>query len=164
MDNNCPIIYERPNGGFIKIGNTSLLSLLSFRQNSICDTEAGGIILGRFIKSCSDIVIDDITHPMPGDIRKRYYYYRRKEPHQELIEKLWITSNGTCNYLGEWHTHPEDYPTPSRFDYSNWKIVLKEFNYDSKSLFFVIVGRKSISIWEGFKRDLRFVKLKIRGD
>ncbi|HCZ9268877.1 TPA: Mov34/MPN/PAD-1 family protein [Vibrio alginolyticus] len=28
-------------------------------------------------------------------------------------------SGGTVNYIGEWHTHPEDFPKPSQQDRSS---------------------------------------------
>ena len=41
------------------------------------------------------------------------------------------------DYLGEWHTHPEDWPKPSGKDLREWRILLRE---QRRPLVFLIVG------------------------
>uniref|UniRef100_UPI003CED28D9 Mov34/MPN/PAD-1 family protein n=1 Tax=Enterobacter cloacae complex sp. 280C5 TaxID=3395861 RepID=UPI003CED28D9 len=35
-------------------------------------------------------------------------------------------SDGFLVYLGEWHTHPEDFPQPSSTDLRSWRTGLKD--------------------------------------
>jgi integrative and conjugative element protein (TIGR02256 family) len=44
------------------------------------------------------------------------------------------------DYVGEWHTHPEDVPAPSTIDLQEWSIVMKR--NPGKPMIFLIVGRK----------------------
>jgi integrative and conjugative element protein (TIGR02256 family) len=121
--------------------------------------EAGGVLLGRFIKDSKDIVIDKITIPMIGDKRTRFSFIRGEAMHQRIVDREWSRSKGTCNYLGEWHTHPENYPSPSNTDIADWKRKLKEGHYSSRYLYFIIVGIKELYIWEGDRRTLKLKKL-----
>lgn len=55
-------------------------------------------------------------------------------------------SNGKKIYLGEWHTHPEDYPKPSSLDKNS---ILKQIRgniLNSEIIFMLILGRKNINI------------------
>jgi integrative and conjugative element protein (TIGR02256 family) len=65
-----------------------------------------------------------------------------------VIDRAWRQSGGTCTYLGEWHTHPEQHPTPSGIDWQNWqrKLLVDRF---TEPIFFVIVGIAAIHVWEG---------------
>lgn len=59
-------------------------------------------------------------------------------------------SNHTRFYIGEWHTHPEDIPTPSSRDYKS----LKDSYHKNKMvvpnlILMAIVGRKAIC-WKMF--------------
>ncbi|PGB81752.1 hypothetical protein COM05_18850 [Bacillus toyonensis] len=154
------MIYES-NEFQLKISKSVNNTLNHYRQLKMQDTEAGGVLLGRFLHESNNIVIDQITVPMENDIRTRYFFQKCREDHQDIIDKVWIESGGTCNYLGEWHTHPEPHPTPSSHDRNEWKKVLKYTVCDSNKLFFVIIGTKSIGVWVGYRTNLKIIKLKM---
>lgn len=154
------LTFSLSNKGKLKLSDEALLRMYSFIQNEKQDEEAGGVMLGRFLKDSKDIVVDHVTIPMISDKRSRLSFIRSKKMHQRIIDKEWENSKGTCNYLGEWHTHPEEYPTPSKVDLDNWKLRLKEDVFTSRYLYFVIVGTRETRIWEGDKRTLKIIKLK----
>lgn len=154
-------IFEITNGGKIKLAGSVIEILQQHKQVNKDSFESGGVLLGRFIKVSKNIVVDKITPPMKGDKQTRFSFKRLSPLHQEIITEEWKKSNGTCNYLGEWHTHPEDYPTPSGVDIKDWKRKLKKDVFSGRYLYFVIAGIKSIEIWEGDRRTLEIVKLKI---
>lgn len=155
------LVYYRPTGGRVKISSTALLKINQFRQNTIDATEAGGVLLGRYILGSEDIVVDDVTLPHNQDKRYRYRFIRNQRSHQQEIIKYWKQSNATCNYLGEWHTHPEPVPHPSHDDIYDWKRILRQAQFDSQSLLFIIVGTGQISVWESFKHSQEIKKLDI---
>lgn len=160
MFQEASLIFTLINGGKIKIDNGALLRMYNYIQRDREDFEAGGVLLGRFIKETKDIVIDNVSVPMIGDKRTRFSFLRSKGMHQAVVDRAWLKSKGTCNYVGEWHTHPEDYPTPSVVDLNNWKNRLREDIFSSRFLYFIIVGRIETRIWEGDKRTLKLVRLK----
>lgn len=154
MIDNDKYVFTRYKLGRIKIGDQALYVLTSFIQSLPEATEAGGVLLGRFILNGNDIVVDDVTPPHNKDKRYRNRFIRNQQTHQEEIVKRWKESNGTCNYLGEWHTHPEPVPRPSNLDLRDWKRILKQARVDSESLFFVIVGTEQLCVWEGCRETL----------
>jgi integrative and conjugative element protein (TIGR02256 family) len=153
-------IFEITNGGKIKLTSSVIEVLQQHKQVNNDSFESGGVLLGRFIKVSKNIVVDKITTPMKGDKQTRFSFKRLSPLHQEIITVEWNKSNGTCNYLGEWHTHPEDYPTPSGVDIRDWKRKLKKDVFSGRYLYFIIAGIKNIEIWEGDRRTLEIVKLK----
>lgn len=132
--------------------------LSSFIQHN-GQPEAGGVLLGRALKETGDSIIDEITIPTEGDRRSRFAFHRSRKKHQQAIDMAWEESQKTCNYLGEWHTHPEPVPTPSSVDLRNWKDRLKKDFFDSPYLYFIIVGTETIEAWEGCKESGIVVKL-----
>lgn len=144
--------FKRPDGSVLKIGAEALGVMLSFRQLAPADKEAGGILLGRHIIDSRDVVVDEVSVPMKGDKRSRCGFERSNKPHQKVIDERWRTSGGTCQYLGEWHTHPEPVPHPSSVDVGDWKRRLKHDTVDSEISFFVVVGTKGLAVSEGSRR------------
>ena len=153
------LIFVLSNDGKIKLTEECWNKMKGYMQLSSNSLEAGGVLLGRFIKDSKNVILDNITVPMIGDKRSRYSFSRRRSMHQRIVDRFWDKSNGTCNYLGEWHTHPEDYPSPSDVDYADWKRKLKEDHFSSRYLYFIIVGLKHTYIWEGDRRSKRIIKL-----
>ena len=152
------IVFRRIEGGRLKIAKEALIIFENFIQDEHKKKEAGGVLLGRMIKKSDDVIIDMVSPPQKKDKRKRTFFKRNNE-HQNIINQEWEKSEGTCNYLGEWHTHPEDYPSPSGVDLKNWKKQLKNAMYEGDTLFFIIVGIQEVVAFEGSKSKLTIQKL-----
>jgi integrative and conjugative element protein (TIGR02256 family) len=109
--------------------------LRAFRQVSPVDDEAGGILLGY--RRPPHLHVVEFTTPAPKDRRSRYEFDRRDPYHQACARRLWKASTGKIDCLGEWHTHPENDPSPSRTDTSEWFRVL---SVNPQARVFVIIG------------------------
>lgn len=144
--------FKRPDGSVLKISAEALGVMFSFRQLAPADKEAGGILLGRHIIHSLNIVVDEVSIPMRGDQRSRYGFKRSSKLHQKIIDERWSDSGGTCQYLGEWHTHPEPVPHPSSVDVGDWKRRLKHDTVDSEITFFIVVGTEGLAVSEGSRR------------
>ena len=155
------LVYVRPNGGRIKLPAEVIASIRGYIQNDAQKPEGGGVILGRYNLDTHDVVNDKVSFPMPGDRATRTTFFRKKKSHQQVIDREWEASNYTCTYLGEWHTHPEPYPSPSCIDNNNWKRKLKNDIVDSNSLFFLIVGTAEMRMWEGHRPSSSLLMLKL---
>ncbi|MBD0405295.1 Mov34/MPN/PAD-1 family protein [Flammeovirga sp. EKP202] len=151
--------FRLPVSGIIQINEDIVNKLTTFKQIESDSTEAGGIILGRKLIGTNNLIIDEITIPFPDDIRKRYSFKRKQENHQKVVETRWKESEKTENYLGEWHTHAEDNPTPSNIDKNDWKRRIMKDNLYLDFLISIIVGRKNIEIWVTDKQK-NVIKLK----
>ncbi len=148
-----PLVFRKYDGGKFKIDKIPLQKIIEYLQVNDEMKEAGGVLLGRYIIDSNDIVVDDITTPMQNDVRKRFFFLKQKKYHQKIVTESWIKSKGTCNYLGEWHTHPEAIPTPSIVDTKEWERLLKSTKFEGESLYFVIAGTEQIRIWECSKTN-----------
>lgn len=153
-------IFQRPDGGKLKFAADAVSTCLEYRQDGPDKLEAGGVLLGRRIERSSDVIIDRVSVPTPRDRRSLLSFFRSHEPHQKRIDEAWKNSDGTCNYLGEWHTHPEEVPSPSCLDYWEWRRLVKKCSYLGDELFFVIVGTSRVCAWEGRRRSWRIVQLE----
>jgi integrative and conjugative element protein (TIGR02256 family) len=143
--------FSRPAEGVVEFAEGALAHLLMHRQLSKGAPEAGGVLLGRLVKGLPDIIVDHALGPSPQDRRGRFFFFRAKSPAQTLIDQAWQASGQTLNYLGEWHTHPEDDPSPSCIDKRDWSRISARARYEQSSLLFVIVGRKHLRVWEAPK-------------
>lgn len=85
-----------------------------YKQYRDMQHESGGILLGKVYDDL--VIIDRISEPSAEDESGRFYFIRNVKKAQKIIEVSWKESKGERIYLGEWHTHPEDTPTPSRDD------------------------------------------------
>ena len=124
----------------------SALTLETFYQHvQIRDTdcEAGGLLLGSV--HGEHMLIQQATVPTTWDKRFRYLFERMPFGHEAIALSRWTASQGTVRYLGEWHTHPEDFPHPSGLDRSEWR-QLSTKRQDKHSMLAVIVGRKSLYV------------------
>ena len=152
--------FRRPDGGVLQIGPVVVECFSRYRQLPTDAPEAGGILLGRLIRDSHDVVLDEATEPSRLDQRTRFSFFRARQPAQKRINQAWCESSQTLNYLGEWHTHPEDDPLPSQLDRRDWLRTLDQAQFEQDFLFFVIVGRISIRAWEASRlsRSLGFLQ------
>ena len=146
-----PLIFQRAREGQLIISRNALGTILTYRQLVSSSHEAGGVLLGRYSVGSEDIVIESATTPQARDKSSRHRFHRAKQPHQKLIDGAWEKSGGVTTYLGEWHTHPEEVPTPSAIDRVGWtkKSIIDHF---SEAIFFLIVGTTTVRVWEGARR------------
>ncbi len=141
--------FRRTDGSMLLIDAAPLVTMLGYRQTGRRDSEAGGVLLGRYVLDAPHVVVDEVTVPMKGDRRWLIGFRRGRDAHQKIIDKRWNASGGTCQYLGEWHTHPEDVPNASSVDRWDWGRRLRQDTFDANSLFFIIVGIEAVCVWEG---------------
>lgn len=121
----------------ILIAPKALQVINKWRQTSN-QSEACGVLLGE-IRNTS-IKITNVSTPQPSDERFPTKYIRHIKGHQELVDDLHSKSNGTVNYVGEWHTHPENIPSPSSTDLESWKNTSTFFSLVDIPLVFFIAG------------------------
>jgi integrative and conjugative element protein (TIGR02256 family) len=69
------------------------------------------------------------------------------------VNEAFAQSSGRLQYLGEWHTHPEDQPSPSTTDLGSWRRHL----IAQEQMILLIVGRTEI--WAAKKINKQIVPL-----
>lgn len=108
-----------------------------YRQDLPHSPEAGGILLGYRRGHALHVIA--ASEPTSKDRRSRTAFERRPTGHRGLARAHWHVSGGTVDYLGEWHTHPEDHPRPSSVDRAAWRALAQQ--RAPLAMLFVIVGR-----------------------
>jgi integrative and conjugative element protein (TIGR02256 family) len=76
-----------------------------------------------------------------------------------LARERWQEQQRTMAYLGLWHTHPEEDPTPSSVDRNDWKQAVSQDTFEGERLFFPIIGTQRIRVWS-LTRQGSFEELK----
>jgi integrative and conjugative element protein (TIGR02256 family) len=105
--------------------------------------ESGGVLLGTVHDS--GLLVTVATTPTRLDRQLRYLFERLPFGHRAVAERMWRHSGGTTRYIGEWHTHPQDIPTPSGIDLEEWRKLAKK-RADKRPLLAVIVGRRGLHV------------------
>ena len=118
----------------------------NIQRNYDFKREIGGIIIGKFDAHRMCLCITDISFHFGHDIGSRFRFFRNNEGHQKLMDEVWEQSNHIKAYLGEWHTHDQDNPSPSFVDKRSWLRISKRNNNFDQSCF-IIVGHKEFRLW-----------------
>ena len=106
--------------------------------------ESGGILLGQVVDKT--IYITKVSTPNRFDKSGRYKFVRNKKAAQIIIDHEFINSNGKTIYLGEWHTHPENKPSPSNIDIKMLSQQFKKNKINEEYLLLIIRGLQQIYI------------------
>lgn len=114
------------------------------QQNTMASDEDGGIILG--VIDGETLYVKTITSASVKDKKARYAFLRQDEKHLDVWNSINSETKGQIGYLGEWHSHPEKNPTPSKIDCEEWAKIKKELG---KPLLFMIIGAETMYL-EGF--------------
>lgn len=112
-------------------------------QEGVDSKEAGGILLGHVRGEHLEII--EATEPSFWDKRFRFLFERMPYFHHKLAMKRWKESSGLVRYIGEWHTHPQNYPTPSSIDLREWQILAAD-RRDGRPLLALIVGCNELHV------------------
>lgn len=99
--------------------------------------EAFGVVIGSQTIELNSVVVEEITTPKPKDRHARRSFSLVDSGHQKIVDAAFKQSNGLLGYLGTWHTHPENNPSPSAIDIDDWHQCIQR-NPDRKLLFFII--------------------------
>jgi len=105
-----------------------------FTQYKKKDPESGGIILGKIIDKQINIL--KLSIPTPLDNSSRANFERNKVSAQIILDYEFYNSGGQLIYLGEWHTHPESFPSPSSIDL---KMLKNQFSNNKLNTDFLIL-------------------------
>lgn len=136
-------LWRAPDGGHVFIEPEVLQVIARYIQSNLNTPESGGLLAGHY--KGIDFHVTNLTVPLEGDLCGRYHFHRRSPSHVQQMKNWYLNSGGKINCLGEWHTHPETYPTPSSIDINSWKTISKERN--GLSAIFLILG--STDVWVG---------------
>lgn len=131
----------------IEIDSQIIDRIFEYRQTDKYHMEAGGVIIGRELKSTGNLIIEEMTEPQFLDKQSRFRFERKDPAHKEYFEELYLKADKTYGYFGEWHTHPESIPDYSATDKRNWIKLYQELP-QKHTLYFIIAGIDSVGVWK----------------
>ena len=131
------IVYRLGKSGQRLIFNRSVLEHFGkCRQDGPRKREAGGQIFARF--RLPDILLQEVTGPRVRDRRTRVSYWPDKASEQREINSR---HRRGLHFIGDWHTHPQDIPSPSGLDISSIQDSFLKSSHTLNGFILVIVGR-----------------------
>lgn len=131
----------------INIEAQVLATFDAHRQRRFYQREAGGQLFARVRHD--DWEIAAATGPRSRDRRGRFSFWPHRPSEQEEIFEHHALG---FDYVGDWHTHPEDVPTPSPDDFSSIAEVVRRSTHHLPGFLLLIVGRKPLpkGLWASF--------------
>ncbi len=106
------------------------------RQRRRYQREAGGQLFARF--DDGKIVVEEAMGPRPTDRRSRTSYVPDRRAEQAEILELHARG---LHYVGDWHTHPEPIPEPSRPDAASIAECVSKSTHHLNGFVLIVVGQ-----------------------
>lgn len=123
-------------GEVVSLADGVLDHFARHRQTRFWHSEAGGLLFARL--GAGVVNIEAVTGPRRSDRRSRYSYAGDRTSEQGEID---VHHAAGLHYVGDWHTHPEDRPSPSGRDLLTMASRVTESRHLLTGFLFVIVGR-----------------------
>jgi integrative and conjugative element protein (TIGR02256 family) len=126
-----------------------------YRQRRWWQTEAGGQLFARLRKA--RIEIECATGPRRTDRRTRTKYIPDRVAEQAEIMSF---HKRGLHFVGDWHTHPENWPRPSTIDDQSIGECVRQSSHVLNGFVLVIVGRMDptdgmyVAIHDGTERHV----------
>lgn len=123
----------------VMMENSVLHIIKKWRQYDLLkQSEACGILMGE--RRGEYLRVTHISEPLATDYRRPNFYQRSISGHQQILDFLHKSSEGQIQYLGEWHTHPQNMASPSIVDYQEWAKTTALQQFCQTQLIFFIAG------------------------
>lgn len=120
-------------GPFVLITDEVLAVIDRFRQRGRRDGEAGGQLFAKF--DGADTIICEATPPRWLDQRTRYSFLPNRWLERREIRKRYARG---LHFVGDWHTHPQPIPHPSRDDVRSMTECYRQSLHDLRASFLLL--------------------------
>lgn len=117
----------------IELSTTCIDTFEAHRQRTWLHKETGGQLFARFYQGC---FIVEHAICVQGT-QSRYSFWPNRNKEQDQIDALF---KDNLHYVGDWHTHPEKKPTPSKSDRIKMLEIFKQSKHELPFMVMAIVG------------------------
>jgi integrative and conjugative element protein (TIGR02256 family) len=88
--------------------SADVLSFLCAEASSAAPNETGGVLLGYWAGTLSEPVVTNALGPGPKAIHEQRRFVPDYEYHELEVARLYRASDCQLQYLGDWHSHPNN--------------------------------------------------------
>lgn len=120
-------------GSSIQLAAPCMETLRAHRQRTRFQRENGGQLFACFVGD--NLVIERAT--CVKGVRSRFSFHPHRDEEQREIDALFGQG---LHYVGDWHTHPEGTPTPSRPDRTKMLEIFRQSKHQLPYMLMGIVG------------------------
>lgn len=130
-----------------------------YRQTGL-RLEAGGQLFGTF--QGTTVRVERATGPRRTDKRRRDSFVPNRRAERREIARLYRQG---LHYVGDWHTHPQHTPAPSRTDIDSLCETFGQSRHDLVAFMLVIVGLdlEPSNLYVGLCNGERMTRLHYEG-
>ena len=108
------------------------------RQRRPKSREAGGQLFARF--EGDTIRMEQATGPRASDRRSSMTFIPDRLVERREIKRFFRLG---LHYVGDWHTHPEHYPSPSQTDLNSVQDMFRKSHHRLASFVMIVVGTET---------------------
>jgi integrative and conjugative element protein (TIGR02256 family) len=134
----------------VEILPEAISTMLNHRQRHFYSRESGGQMFAKL--SPNHWRVEVATGPRNADRRGRFHFWPDRRSEQDEINRFYDEG---LEFVGDWHTHPEDLPRPSRSDIDSVSNIVRESFHGLPGVLMCIVGRKAPpdGLWLSFHEN-----------
>lgn len=155
LNDGC-IKLRLPDGKVVDILTPVLRKMASYIQTDD-KPESGGYIVGYEHETSHSIVLEDISTPYSLDTQSQIHFNMVDPRHRLFLMKAKLHKSF---YMGVWHTHPQEVPSPSPIDWEDWKKTMEMDKTACDYIFFIIAGIQKTRVWVGDVKQGNIVELQ----
>jgi len=153
------IYYITPSTNKVVAVTNDVMSHLNLQhQRGVKSKEAGGQLFAQFDGNM--IIVSKVTGPRKSDKRGRFFFNPDRNIEQREINRMFLKG---IHYVGDWHTHPERVPTPSRKDITSMSECVSHSTHELDSFILMIVGQDNLpdGLWVSLHGATDFEQLHL---
>ena len=122
------------------ISKEVLQTFKNYQQDKFYKRESGGHLFAKFYDDRACIEYASVPHRF--DIRLRTRFTLSGKRRNEIISQMYKKG---LHYIGDWHTHPEPYPSYSKIDILSMRKLYCESTQQLNNFLMIIVGNGTIT-------------------
>jgi integrative and conjugative element protein (TIGR02256 family) len=123
--------------------DSSVLEFIESEATKATRTETGGIVVGLGSVMENTARVTRASGPGPKARRSMFFFARDTSHCQNLLDEWAVSSAGAVDYLGEWHKHHENIPSPSSRDIETCQGIADDRRYHVKQCLLLIIGKSN---------------------
>jgi integrative and conjugative element protein (TIGR02256 family) len=151
-----PRSYKLSESDQVIVLSDSVLDLFSAYRQKGDQPEAGGMLFVRF--EFPDIIVEEASPPGKGDKRWRTLFIPCRKIQRRYIKQKYEEG---LHFIGEWHTHPQNTPTPSSLDLRSMEDSFVKSQHELNRFIMIVVGnsQEELKLWVGVHNSTGYLQL-----